>query len=124
MVSIPAARIRSSARGPTPGRTRTSKGARKDASRPWGTTTRPPGLRRSLATFATTLHEAIPREHVRPVAPRTAACTASPMARAAAKSAATSPTFRYPSSSPVRSTVGTTSRTASHTRRECAEYSP
>ena len=49
----------------------------EDASRPAGTTVRPPGLRRSLATFATTLQLATPSEHERLVAARTAACTAS-----------------------------------------------
>ena len=43
------------------------------ASRPAGTTVRPPGLRRSLAILATTLHEATPSAQVRLDAPRTAA---------------------------------------------------
>ena len=61
---------RSSALGPTPGSCgrRTAPGTRPRA-RP-GTTMSPPGLRRSLATLATTLHDATPSEHVRLVAPR------------------------------------------------------
>ena len=69
-------------------------GARNDASRPGGTTVSPPGLRRSDATLATTLHVATPSEHVSEVAPRTAACTASASPRAARKSGATSPMSR------------------------------
>jgi len=41
-----------------------------------------PGLRRSLAIFATTLQEATPSAQVSEVAPRTAACTASATTRA------------------------------------------
>ena len=81
-VSTPPARSRSSAFGPTPGSLRTSSGARNAASWPGTTTTRPPGLRASLPTFATTLHGATPSEHVRLVAPRTAVCTASATTRA------------------------------------------
>ena len=44
IVSIPAATSRSSARGPTPGRSRIGNGARNAASRPGRTTVRPPGL--------------------------------------------------------------------------------
>ena len=57
-------------------------GARNAASRPGRTTVRPPGFRRSDATFATTLQEATPSEQVSEVAPRTAACTASASLRA------------------------------------------
>ena len=60
---------------------------------------------------------------MRLVVPRTAAWTASATARARPKSGATSPTSRYPSSIPVRSTVGTTSRTESQTAREYSLYS-
>ncbi len=120
--SIPAEARRSSARGPTPGRSRTGKGARKAASRPAGTTVIPPGFFRSLATLATTLQLATPSEQERLVAPRTAAWTASATTRARRKSGATSPMSRYPSSRPVRSTVGTTSRMAAQTVREYSEY--
>jgi len=81
----------------------------------------PPGLRRSLATLATTFDVDTPSEQVRLVAPRTAAWTAPASTRAARKSTATSPRSRYPSSMPVRSTVGTTSRIASQTAREYSE---
>ena len=47
--------------GPTPGRRRTSNGARKAASFPGRTTVRPPGFRRSEATLATTFVVATPR---------------------------------------------------------------
>ena len=69
IVSRPAARSRASERGPTPGRRRTSNGARNDASRPGGTTVSPPGLRRSLAIFATTFDVATPIAALRLVAP-------------------------------------------------------
>ena len=59
--------------GPTPGSLRTASGARYAASRPAGTTVSPPGLRRSLATLATTLQDETPSEQVRPRRPRTAA---------------------------------------------------
>src|SRR5262249_23506534 len=111
---------RSSAFGPTPGSRRTASGARNAASRQGGMTTRPPGLRASLATLATTLHGATPSEHVRLVAARRAVCTASATTRAARKSRATSPTSRYPSSMPVFSTGRTTPRTVSHTPLECS----
>ena len=65
---MPALRSRSSAFGPTPGSRRTASGARKAASRPGGTTTRPPGLRASLATLATTLHDAGREEIARDLA--------------------------------------------------------
>ena len=80
----------------------------------------PPGLRRSEAIFATTFDGATPSEHERRVAARTDVCTASATARARPKSAASPAKSRYPSSSPVRSTVGTTSRIAVQTE---AEYS-
>ena len=64
-----------------PGSVRTSSGARNAASLPAGTTVSPPGLRRSLATFATTLQLATPSEQERLVEARTAACTASAIAR-------------------------------------------
>ena len=70
MVTMPARASLTSALGPTPGSFRTSNGARYEASRPAGTTVMPPGLRASLATLATTLHEATPSEHVRLVDPR------------------------------------------------------
>ena len=104
-----------------PGSLRMSNGARNEASRPGGTTTRPPGLRRSLAILETTLHVETPIELVRLVEPRTDVCTASASARAFPKSAATSPRSRYPSSFPVRSTVGTTSRMAFQTACEYSE---
>ena len=97
-----------------PGSSRRSNGERNAASRPGRTTVIPPGLRRSLATFALPT----PSEHEREVAPRTAVCTASATTRACANVGQTSPRSRYPSSSPVRSTVGTTPRTVSHTARE------
>ena len=71
IVSRPAARSLASERGPTPGRRRMSNGARNDASRPGGTTVSPPGLRRSLAIFATTFEVATPIAALRLVAPRT-----------------------------------------------------
>ena len=83
----------------------------------------PPGLRVSDATFATTFDVATPSEHVRRVVPRTAVCTASASSRARRKSGATSPRSRYPSSMPVRSTVGTIARTLFHTAREYSRYS-
>ena len=49
----------------------------------------PPGLRRSDATFATTFAGATPSEHDRLVAARTETWTASAIARARTKSAAT-----------------------------------
>ena len=73
---------RSSARGPTPGRSRIGNGARNAASRPGRTTVSPPGLRRSEATFATTFDVATPSEHESRVRARTTACTASASARA------------------------------------------
>ena len=82
----------------------------------------PPGLRRSLATLATTLLVPTPSEHERLVAPFTATCTASASARALRKSGRASAKFKYPSSMPVRSTAGTTSRTALHTAREYSPY--
>ena len=91
---MPAVRSRSSVRGPMPGSLRSSNGARKRASAPGGTTVRPPGFLRSLATFATTFEVPTPMEHVRLVAPRTATWTASATARAALKPAATSPSAR------------------------------
>jgi hypothetical protein len=118
IVSTPAAASFSALRGPTPGSLRTARGARNSASRPGSTTVTPPGLRESDAIFATTFVVATPSEHVRLVAPRTAVCTASASVRARRKSAATWPTSRYPSSSPVRSTIGTIPRTASQTARE------
>ena len=73
-----------------PGRPQPLLGARPDAGQqphverreerrllPGRTTVSPPGLRRSEATLATTLQVATPSEHVRELAPRTAACTAS-----------------------------------------------
>ena len=93
-VATLAFRSRSSARGPTPGSFRTSSGARNAASRPGGTTVSPPGLRRSLATFATTFEVETPSEHDRLVAPRTAACTASATNRARRNSPAISPRSR------------------------------
>src|SRR5262249_21652628 len=72
IVSTPARRSRSSARGPTPGSRRTSNGARNARSRPAGTTVIPPGLRRSLAILETTLHGETPSEHERLLAPRAA----------------------------------------------------
>ena len=66
IVSSPAARSRSSARGPDAGERAARRTARGTPPRgPAGTTVRPPGLRRSLATFATTLHGATPSEHER-----------------------------------------------------------
>ena len=62
IVSMPARASRSSARGPTPGRSRIGNGARNAASRPGRTAVRPPGLRRSDATFATTFEVATPSE--------------------------------------------------------------
>ena len=122
-VSTPAACSRCSAFGPTPGRRRTSNGARYAASWPGTTTTSPPGLRASLPTFATTLQGATPSEHVRLVPARTAVRTASATTRASRKSAAISPRSRYPSSIPVCSTVGTTPRTVDQTWREYSRYS-
>ena len=72
----------------------TSKVVAKVASWPGTTTTRPPGLRASLPTFATTLHGATPSEQVRLVAPRTEVRTASATTRASRKSRATSPRSR------------------------------
>ena len=86
---------RSSAFGPTPGQP--AHGERREErrlpARP-ARPTSPPGLRASLATFATTLHGATPSEHVRLVAARTAVRTASATTRASRKSAATSPMSR------------------------------
>ena len=67
-----------------------SSGARNAASLPAGTTVTPPGLRRSLAIFATTFALETPSEHVSRVVPRTAVWIASASARAARKSAACS----------------------------------
>ena len=61
---------------------------------------------------------------LRLVAPRTEVWTASASARTSPKLSAISPKSRYPSSSPVRSTVGTTSRTASQTVAEYSRYTP
>ena len=85
------------------------------------TTVSPPGLRASLAIFETTFDGETPSAHVRLVAARTAVWTASATLRASRKSCATSPKSRYPSSSPVLSTVGNDSRARS-SRRGC-EYS-
>ena len=89
VVSTPAARSLSSARGPTPGRRRTASGARNRASVPGGTTVIPPGLRRSEAILHTTFEVATPSEHVRLVRPRTAVWIAEAIARARVKSDAT-----------------------------------
>ena len=67
-----------------------SNGARKCRSRPGRTTVIPPGLRKSLPIFATTLLGATPSEHESRVRAITDACTASPIARASWKSRATS----------------------------------
>ena len=75
-----------------------------------------------LLTSRTTPPWETPSEQVRLVAARTAVCTASAIVRACRKSAATSPTSRYPSSRPVRSTVGTTPRIVSQTVREYSRY--
>ena len=50
--------------GPTPHRREIGSGARNAASLPGSTTTRPSGLRRSLAILATSLVEATPTEAV------------------------------------------------------------
>ena len=75
MVS-PAARRRSSVRGPMPGSARSGSGARKAASSPGATTVTPPGLSRSDATLATTLQVATPSEHDRRTRSATARRTA------------------------------------------------
>ena len=54
----------SSILGPTPQSRRTGSGARKAASCPGGTTTRPSGLRMSEAILATSLEVAMPTEAV------------------------------------------------------------
>src|SRR5262249_5200607 len=94
IVATPASARRSSARGPTPGSTRTGKGARNAASRPGRTAVSPPGLRRSEATFATTFDVATPSEHESRVRARTTARTASASARASSNAGATSPRSR------------------------------
>jgi hypothetical protein len=71
-----------------------SNGARNAASRPGRTIVIPPGLRRSLATFATTFEVPTPSEHEREVAPRTAVCTASASTRASANRRHISPRSR------------------------------
>ena len=91
---MPAAASRSSARGPTPGRTRVASGARNRASRPGGTTVIPPGLRRSEATLQTTFAVDTPSEQERDVAPRTATCTASARRRAPENDVSTMPRSR------------------------------
>ena len=83
----------------------------------------PPGLRRSEATLQTTFEVETPSEHESAVDARTAVRTASATARAPEKSAVDLPRSRYPSSSPVRSTRGTTSRTAAQTASEYCRYS-
>ena len=80
---------RSSAFGPMPGSSLIGNGARNAASRPGRTTVRPPGLRRSEATFATTFEVATPSEHESCVRARTTARTASATARASSKLSAT-----------------------------------
>jgi hypothetical protein len=77
----------------------------------------PPGFRRSLATFATTFELPIPSEHESRVVPRTAVWIASATGLTAETELACERST-YPSSRPVRSTVGTTSATASHTASE------
>ena len=95
---------------------RTSNGARKPPRCRRGRRSDPPGLRRSLAIFATTFDVETPSEQVRLVAARTAVCTASATLRAARKSSAR-PRRRRGSPRRARSvsTVGTTPRTVSHT---------
>ena len=94
IVLMPSATRRSSARGPTPGRSRIGNGARNAASRPGRTAVSPAGLRRSEATFATTFDVATPSEQVSLVRARTTACTASASARASSNAGATSPRSR------------------------------
>ena len=78
----------------------------------------PPGFRRSDAILHTTFAVDTPSEQESDVAPRTATCTASASRRAPANDVRTLPRSRYPSSSPVRSTRGTTSPTADQTAFE------
>ena len=64
MVCSPRRMSVSSIFGPTPHSRRTGSGARKAASPPGGTTTRPSGLRMSDATLATIFEEARPTDAV------------------------------------------------------------
>ena len=94
IVPTPARRSRCSARGPTPGSSRTASGARKRASVPGGTTVTPPGFRRSEAILQTTFDVPTPSEHVRLVFARTAVWIAEATARAPVKSSTTVPRSR------------------------------
>src|SRR5437660_134284 len=65
-VRNPIARSLSSVFGPSPGITLIGSGARKSASVPGGTSTRPSGLRVPLATLATSFDVAAPTDAVKP----------------------------------------------------------
>ncbi len=65
--------------GPTPQSRRTGSGARKAASVPGGTTTRPSGFCMSEAILATSFEVATPTEAVSPVSSRIAALSFRPI---------------------------------------------
>ena len=73
-VSNPCAFSRFADCGPTPGRARTSRSARKRASSPGSITTNPAGLPDSHATLATILFAATPTEHGSPTSTRMRPC--------------------------------------------------
>ena len=126
MVRNPMDRSRDSVTAPTPQSRESGRGARKLAVSPGGTTTRPSGLPRSLAIFATNLTGAIPTETTRSVSCRIRALSRRPTssgvdARRARIDAVTS---MKASSSESGSTSGENSSKMARILRDSAAYFP
>ncbi len=120
-VWMPALRSRSAVAGPTPGITVTCIGRSSSTSVPGGTTTRPSGLSRSLATFAMNLDVPIPTDAVSPpvtstIRPRSSSANAVTSGTSRPGSPACSRSTNA-SSSESGSTSGETVRSSSITRR-------
>ena len=109
MVRRPRPRTTFSVFGPTPHSRETGKGARNSGTPPSGTTTRPSGLRKSLATFAANFTSAIPTEAVSPRRSRMRALIFAACSTAGRKRAIERVTSRNASSRERPSTSGVNS---------------
>jgi hypothetical protein len=109
---------------PTPQRAPTGSAWRNGSVSAAGTTSRPSGLQRVLASLATNLVEAAPTEQVRPVSACTRRRIMAPISAGEPKSPRAPATSRNASSMLSGSTSGVTSRKMPMTTRDqCAYFS-